>query len=104
MIMTEYHYDASHAWLLVAEVDAQRVGLTANDVSPYSYCTVINGQSLWALEEDLDARTFFARTKDFETSESKHCDGNWSPIRNWASIATLHDRQWVSPYDRARAS
>jgi len=102
MIMTEYHHDGGHGWLLIAEVDCQRVGLTANDVSPYSYCTVINGRSVWALERGMDCAEFLKRAEGHERSETDHFDGNYSPIRQWASIATLHDRQWVSPFERAR--
>jgi len=103
MILTEYHYDGGHGWLLIAEVDAQRVGLTANDVSPYSYCTVINGRSVWALEHHVDIQSFLKRAEGHERSETKHYDGSWSPIRQWASIATLHTCQW-NPFERVRAS
>jgi hypothetical protein len=105
MINVEVHTDGGHSWLVLSEVDAQRVGLNANDLSPYSYYTVINGCSIWAIEHCMDAQTFIdCAGETHAVSYTEHHDGNWSPIRQWASIAQLHTRQWVSPFERVRAS
>jgi len=100
----EHHFDGGHGWFVMSEIDAQRVGLTANDVSPYSYYTVINGRSIWALEKCMDAQVFIdAAGTDHPVIYTEHDDGNYSPIRFWSSIAQLHSIQWVSPFNRERS-
>ena len=51
--------DPSHGWLMVTPAELHAVGITEDDITPYSYRDV-SGQ-LIALEEDRDAHTFLRK-------------------------------------------
>ena len=51
-----FHEDPGHGWLEVPVADLVKVGLTLDDISPYSFISG-SGRSVY-LEEDLDAGVF----------------------------------------------
>jgi len=63
--MTTYtfHHDAGHGWLEVPYQDMLNVGVTIEDISRFSYATVINYRPTVFLEEDLDVAVFMLAAK-----------------------------------------
>jgi len=58
-----FHHDAGHGWLEVPYQDMLNVGVTLEDVSRYSYATVINYKPTVFLEEDVDVAVFMLAMK-----------------------------------------
>lgn len=58
-----FYHDAGHGWLEVPYQDMMNVGVTLEDVSPYSYATVINYKPTVYLEEDMDVAVFMLAAK-----------------------------------------
>ncbi len=83
--------DAGHGWLIVKASDVKGLGLTANDFTHYSYTSVIDGERVFALEEDCDAyklhTTCKAQGVEWNYTEIKMCDR--SDVRNWDSIERI---------------
>ena len=51
--------DPSHGWLIVTPAELRTVGITEDDITPYSYRNVAG--ELIALEEDYDAHAFLRK-------------------------------------------
>ncbi len=79
-----FHQDPGHGWVEVSASDLERVGLTANDFSPYSY----RRHGRFFLEEDCDAGVFIRKAESLGyevTLVSEHTNNDhW--IRNLPSI------------------
>lgn len=58
-----FHHDAGHGWLEVPYQDMLNVGVTLEDVSRFSYATVINYRPTVFLEEDIDVAVFMLAMK-----------------------------------------
>jgi hypothetical protein len=63
--MTTYtfHHDDGHGWLEVPYQDMLNVGVTLEDVSRFSYATVVNYRPTVFLEEDIDVAVFMLAAK-----------------------------------------
>ena len=63
--MTTYtfHHDDGHGWLEVPYQDMLNLGVTLEDVSRFSYATVINYRPTVFLEEDIDVAVFMLAAK-----------------------------------------
>jgi hypothetical protein len=63
--MTTYtfHHDDGHGWLEVPYQDMMNVGVTLEDVSRFSYATVVNYRPTVFLEEDIDVAVFMLAAK-----------------------------------------
>lgn len=94
-MITRFEGDQWNRWLVVREVDVQKVGLTKNDFSHDSRTTVLpRWGSVFALDQDKDFETFkkackqskvFLRIQNYD-----QCDG-LHQIRDWASIELIQD-------------
>jgi hypothetical protein len=58
-----FHHDDGHGWLEVPYQDMLNVGVTLEDVSRFSYATVINYRPTVFLEEDIDVAVFMLAAK-----------------------------------------
>ena len=58
-----FHHDDGHGWLEVPYQDMLNLGVTLEDVSRFSYATVINYRPTVFLEEDLDVAVFLLAAK-----------------------------------------
>ena len=91
MLNVLHENDADHGWLIVSAKEVKELGLTANDFSHYSYTSVIDGERVFALEEDRDAHklhtTCKAQNVEWNYTEIKMCDR--SDVRNWESIERI---------------
>ena len=87
MIDIQHEQDAAHGWLIVKASDVEKVGLTASDFTAFSYTSKIDGELMFALEEDLDALRFHRASlrKGIEWNV-KETNSNWSDVRSWESI------------------
>lgn len=84
-MMYKFIHDAGHGWLQVPYADMLNVGVTLEDISRYSYATVINYKPTVFLEEDVDVAVFMLAAKRAGKPISFwHCnvDGD-SPIRSY---------------------
>ena len=88
IITMNYHTDSGHGWLLVPVARLAEAGLTAADISRYSYIHPQGGTV--ALEEDCDMSTFLTAYDEaggkpvrLKTSYREN-----SRIRNWPSFGT----------------
>lgn len=86
-----YETDPAHGWLVVAEIDVRKIGLTADDFSDFSYYRVINGATYFALEEDLDAGRFAtaSRKAGYPLEVQERSINRDSAIRAWPAITHL---------------
>jgi hypothetical protein len=82
-----FHHDAGHGWLEVPYQDMLNVGVTLEDVSRYSYATVINYKPTVFLEEDVDVAVFMlAMKRAGKPVEFRHIDVDGdSVIRSYPS-------------------
>ncbi|WP_299749624.1 hypothetical protein [uncultured Tateyamaria sp.] len=78
--------DPSHGWLMVTPAELRAVGITEDDVTPYSYRDV-SGQ-LIALEEDCDAYTFLHKWEAMIGKPAEIVDAAEGSkfIRSWPSF------------------
>ena len=77
-----FESDSGHGWLLVTYAQLAKVGLSEQDITPFSYVSQ-TGQI--ALEEDCDAATFLDAWKA-KTGEAPRFDEQTvetTDIRNW---------------------
>jgi len=58
-----FHHDDGHGWLEVPYQDMLNLGVTLEDISRFSYATVINYRPTVFLEEDLDVAVFLLAAK-----------------------------------------
>ena len=90
MLNVLHESDAGHGWLIVSAKEVQDLGLTAEDFTHYSYTSVIDGQRVFALEEDCDASKLHTTCKaqgiEWNYTE-RTC--NRSDVRNWDSIERI---------------
>lgn len=94
-MITRYEGDQWNRWLVVREVDIQKVGLNKNDFTYNSRATVLPRLgSVFALDQGKDFETFkraCKQSKVFLTIRNyDQCDG-LHQIRDWASIEILQD-------------
>ena len=94
-MITRFEGDQWNRWLVVREVDVQKVGLTKNDFSHDSRTTVLpRWGSVFALDQDKDFETFKKACKQSKVFLRIHnydlCDG-LHQIRDWASIELIQD-------------
>jgi hypothetical protein len=82
-----FESDPGHGWLLVTRTDLKTAGLTEQDISAHSY---ISAQGQIALEEDLDAQTFFAAwtAKTGTPPQIRDRYAERTAIRGWRSFGT----------------
>lgn len=82
--------DDAHGWLIVSQADVQALDLTADDFTHYSYTSVIDGERVFAIEEDRDAYKLHTASKEqgieWHITE-RSC--NRSDVRNWDSIERI---------------
>lgn len=90
MINIMHEKDLGHGWLIVKASDVKVLGLTADDFTHYSYTSVIDGDRVFALEEDCDASKLHTTCKaqgvEWNYTE-RTCDR--SDVRNWDSIERI---------------
>jgi hypothetical protein len=90
MINVLHESDNGHGWLIVKASAVKALGLTANDFTHYSYTSVIDGERVFALEEDCDAyklhTTCKAQSIEWNYTE-RTCTS--SDVRNWDSIERI---------------
>ena len=90
MINVLHENDAGHGWLIVSAKDVNKLGLTAEDFTHYSFTSVIDGERVFALEEDCDAYKLHTTCKaqgiEWNYTE-RTCDR--SDVRNWDSIERI---------------
>ena len=87
MINVQHEHDAAHGWLIVKATDVAKAGLTASDFSAFSYASKIDGELMFALEEDCDAYTFHKASKEKGLEWIvRDTQSNWSDVRSWPSI------------------
>ena len=80
--------DPSHGWLLVTPGELRAVGISEEDITPYSYRD-ITGETI-ALEEDCDAHTFLRawEAKIGKPAEIEDAAEGLKHIRNWPRFGT----------------
>ena len=82
--------DNAHGWLIVSASAVKELGLTADDFTHYSYTSVIDGERVFAIEEDCDAYKLHTTCKaqgiEWNYTE-RSC--NRSDVRNWDSIERI---------------
>ena len=90
MINIMHEKDLGHGWLIVKASDVKVLGLTADDFTHYSYTSVIDGDRVFALEEDCAASKLHtpcqAQGVEWNYTE-RTCDR--SDVRNWDSIERI---------------
>ena len=90
MINVMHESDNGHGWLIVKASDVKGLGLKADDFTHYSYTSVIDGERVFALEEDCDAYKLHdaSKTQGAEWNYTRRtCDR--SDVRNWDSIERI---------------
>lgn len=92
-----FHHDAGHGWLEVPYQDMLNVGVTLEDVSRYSYATVINYKPTVFLEEDVDVAVFMLAMKRAGKPVSfKHVDVDGDSV-----IRSYHSNSKGKSFDMA---
>ena len=94
-IVSSLHGDKYNMWLVVREVDVQKLGLNKNDFTHYSRTTVHPRYgSIFALDQDVDFRKFTKACKqqnvELYINQTEKAD-NLHQIRDWASIELIQD-------------
>jgi len=87
--------DKYNMWLVVREVDVQKIGLNKNDFTHYSRTTVHPRYgSIFALDQDVDFNKFTKACKrqniELHINQTEIAD-NLHQIRDWASIELIQD-------------
>ena len=87
MINVQHEHDAAQGWLIGKASDVAKAGLTASDFSAFSYASKIDGELMFALEEDCDAYKFHkaSKAKGIEWN-IRDTQSDWSDVRSWPSI------------------
>jgi len=94
-IVSSLHGDKYNMWLVVREVDVQKLGLNKNDFTHYSRTTVHPRYgSIFALDQDVDFSKFTKACKqqniELYINQTEKAD-NLHQIRDWASIELIQD-------------
>ncbi len=94
-IVSSLQGDQWNMWLVVREVDVQKIGLNKNDFTHYSRTTVHPRYgSVFALDQDVDCNKFKKACKQHNVqlhiSHTEKAD-NLHQIRDWASIELIQD-------------
>jgi len=78
--------DPSHGWLIVTPAELRTVGITEDDITPYSYRNAAG--ELIALEEDCDAHTFLRKWEAMigQPAEIEDAVEGLKHIRDWPSF------------------
>ena len=78
--------DPSHGWLIVTPAELRTVGITEDDITPYSYRNVAG--ELIALEEDYDAHAFLRKWEAMigQPAEIEDAVEGLKYIRDWPSF------------------
>ena len=94
-MFSSLHGDKYNMWLVVREVDVQKLGLNKNDFTHYSRTSVHPRYgSIFALDQDVDFRKFTKACKqqniELHINQNTKAD-NLHQIRDWASIELIQD-------------
>ncbi|MBC18489.1 MAG: hypothetical protein CL942_15740 [Desulfovibrio sp.] len=94
-IVSSLQGDKYNMWLVVREVDVQKLGLNKNDFTHYSRTTVHPRYgSVFALDQDVDFKKFTDACKQHNVelyiSQPEKAD-NLHQIRDWSSIELIQD-------------
>lgn len=76
--------DPGHGWLLVKRSELAEVGLSAADITPYSY----QSGDMLGLEEDVDAGIFLAAYKA-KTGRDAEIIDDLGSCRGWERFGTM---------------
>lgn len=90
-----FESDPGHGWLLVTYAQLAKVGLSEQDITPFSY---VSQTGVIALEEDLDAATFLdawkAKTGEAPRFDERNVES--TDIRNWKPFGAKGSRSYVA--------